>query len=60
MAKFHSPPKAVQVSGKAEQPTPEPANDDGPTLAELVDELQAENTRLMAEITALAESDDAR
>ena len=52
-------PKAVaQVSGKAEQPTPEPANDDGPTLAELVDELQAENTRLTAEITALAESDD--
>lgn len=33
-------------------------NDDGPTLAELVDELQAENTRLTAEITALAESDD--
>lgn len=52
-------PKAVaQVSGKAEQPTPEPTNDDGPTLAELVDELQAENTRLTAEITALAESDD--
>lgn len=52
-------PKAVaQVSGKAEQPTPEQANDDGPTMAELVDELQAENTRLTAEITALAESDD--
>lgn len=52
-------PKAVaQVSGKAEQPTPEQANDDGPTMAELVDELQAENTRLTAEITALAESGD--
>lgn len=36
----------------------EPSNDDGPTLAELVDELQAENTRLTAEITALAEADD--
>ncbi len=39
-------------------PEPEPINDDGPTLAELVDELQAENTRLTAEITALAEADD--
>ena len=47
---------------KSSEPEPaaaeEVANDEGPTLAELVDELQAENTRLTAEITALAESDD--
>lgn len=39
------------------QPEPELIQDDGPTLSELVDELQAENTRLTAEITAL-EADD--
>lgn len=36
---------------------PEPLNDEGPTLAELVDELQAENTRLTALIKA-SEADD--
>jgi uncharacterized ParB-like nuclease family protein len=40
-----------------EKPEVEPANDDGPDLAELVDELQAENTRLTAMIQA-AEADD--
>lgn len=40
------------------EPVAEPANDDAPTLAELVDELQAENTRLTAEITALVDADD--
>lgn len=52
-------PKAVkQIAPAKPKPAPEPANDDGPTLAELVDELQAENTRLTAEIQA-AEADDA-
>ena len=41
----------------APEPEPESTNDDGPTLAELVDELQSENTRLIAEIKAL-EADD--
>lgn len=50
--------KAGERAMKANAPEPEPINDDGPTLAELVDELQAENTRLTAEITALAESDN--
>lgn len=59
-------PKAVaKVDGKAAAkraktaPAPEPANDDhdGPDLAELVDELQAENTRLAALIKA-SEADD--
>ena len=55
-------PKAVaKVEGKAPAPkaSPAPANDDhdGPDLAELVDELQAENTRLTALIKA-AEADD--
>lgn len=49
--------KAGERAMKA-QPEPEPINDDGPTLAELVDELQAENTRLTAEITALVDADD--
>lgn len=52
--------KAGERAMKANAPEPEPSNDDGPTLAELVDELQAENTRLTAEIVALAESDDQR
>ena len=52
--------KAGERAMKAqEQPKPEDFNgEDHATLAELVDELQAENTRLTAEITALAESDD--
>lgn len=54
-------PKAVQqIAPPKPSPrveTPEPADDDGPTLAELVEELQAENTRLTALLTA-AESDD--
>lgn len=48
------PRVAANVMAK---PEVEPANDDGPDLAELVDELQAENTRLTAMITA-AEADD--
>lgn len=50
--------KAGERAMKANALEPEPIDDDGPTLAELVDELQAENTRLTAEITALAESDN--
>ena len=57
--------EAVEISTKVEKtkpamPTIAPANDDlcdGPDLAELVDELQAENTRLTAMIQA-AEADD--
>lgn len=59
-------PKAVaKVEGRPTAkpakpaPAPEPANDDhdAPGLAELVDELQAENTRLTA-LLAAAEADD--
>lgn len=54
-------PKQAKAEAKVEpteQTHPEATNDDGPTLAELVDELQAENTRLTAEIKALTETDD--
>lgn len=58
-------PAAVeQVTGKRPgarkpEPAPMPANDDhdGPDLSELVDELQAENTRLIGVVKA-AEADD--
>lgn len=39
------------------RPAPAPADDEGPTLEELVDDLQAENAKLTAEIQA-AEADD--
>lgn len=57
-------PKAhAEVSGKLPKirPRPEqkpvPANDDGPDLAELVDDLQAENTRLTALLQAAQAND---
>lgn len=46
-----------KVSARPLAPVPPPDDDDGPTLEELVDELQAENTRLTAQIQA-AEADD--
>jgi ParB-like chromosome segregation protein Spo0J len=53
------PKAAKQIAPKTAKQVekPEPANDEGPTLAELVDELQAENTRLTALIKA-SEADD--
>lgn len=55
VAKVEDRPEPSHPPQAASQP--DPANDEAPTLAELVDELQAENTRLTAEIKAL-ESDD--
>lgn len=50
--------KAGERALKEQHAAPSDEADEGPTLAELVDELQAENTRLTAEITALTEADD--
>ena len=50
--------KAGERALKEQHAAPLDEADEGPTLAELVDELQAENTRLTAEITALTEADD--
>lgn len=52
-------PKPAKAKAKPTPvPDPAPEEDDGrPTLEEIVDELQAENTRLIAEIKAL-EADD--
>lgn len=50
--------KAGERALKEQHAAPLDEADESPTLAELVDELQAENTRLTAEIKALTETDD--
>lgn len=61
-AKIANLPKEEQAAAISKPvaeigPKPEELTDDSPTLEELVDELQADNTRLTAEIKAL-EADD--
>lgn len=51
-------PTAPPVIASVPVEKPEPQDDDGPTLAELVDELQAENVQLSA-LIAVAEASDA-
>ena len=54
-------PTPAPVAAEEDAPATEEddaANDEGATLTELVDELQSENTRLTAEITAIAGADD--
>lgn len=50
-------PEPVAKPKLAAVPDPEPDDHDGPTLEELIDEIQAENKQLRAEIEA-AEADD--